>query len=196
MSTVQLLEATQSKCRHCKHDTVDSSHCRQLSLRLSKHYHLISFQKCHFDCVVWAGWQLSHSVSTSGPEGPYRFQSVVSPATSFNPHATRLPDGRYLLYNMGALTQPTASGYNSTCTGNETRPPISLRRHERQGSGCSINDCFNQDCQPQQGASSSACIDAGCVLDPGFGECYPPEMNTTNFLHVRIADTPEGALGV
>ena len=37
-----------------------------------------------------------------------------------------------------------------------------------------------------------ACIDAGCVLDPGFGECYPPAWNTSSSIHVRISHSAGG----
>lgn len=133
-------------------------------------HHIIAAAGCYLPQRVMHmdGWQLSHGVSVSGPEGPFEFQSVVANATSFNPHTTRLPDGRYLLYYMGAPTVPTASGYVSTCTGNESRPALPVVPDSSARSpACSVEDCFNQNCQPQSGASNAACVDAGCVLDPG-----------------------------
>jgi hypothetical protein len=138
-------------------------------------HHIFAASGCYIPQRVMHmdGWQISHGVSETGPEGPYKFLSTVSPATSYNPHTARLPDGRYLLYYNGAPTVPTPSGYSSTCTGNETLAPrhtsLSVRHSPvwNKTGTCSVKDCFDQNCQPQQGANTSACIDAGCVLDPG-----------------------------
>ena len=142
------------------------------------------------------GWQLVHGVG-SDPAGPYRFVSTLAgiPASAYNPHTARLPDGRYLLYHGGARTSPTPKGYAATCTGNETAPSAASGTEaddDDAPQNCTIADCFNQLCQPQAGNSDSACIDAGCVLDPGFGECYPPAWNTSSSIHVRISHSAGG----
>ena len=160
-------------------------------------YHVISASGCYIPARIMHmdGWQLVHGVGDS-PEGPFSFVSTVDgvPASAYNPHTARLPDGRYLLYWGGAKTKPTPKGYAATCTGNETAPPqqVPPASEEQPAAGCTIDDCFNQLCQPQSGNNNSACIDVGCVLDPGFGECYPPAWNTSASIHIRISHSLDG----
>ena len=154
-------------------------------------YHLFSATGCYIPARIMHmdGWELNHAVAQD-PEGPYDFVETVISASAFNPKTARLPDGRFLLYHVGASSLPSSSGYNATCTGNETRPAAPAATAAALGGDgkCHVEDCFNQRCQPQSGNPDSACVDAGCVLDPGFGECYPPAWNTSSSIHVMISE--------
>jgi hypothetical protein len=167
-------------------------------------FHLIAATGCYLPARIMHmdGWQISRAVADA-VGGPYTFESTVAgvSATAFGPHSARLPDGRFLLYHDGASTVPTASGYSNTCTGNETKPAKAggadaPEPPESPPAGqCSVKDCYNALCQPQNGIGDSkcdVCSNAGCVCDPGFGECYPPQYNTTSSIKVRIAASMDG----
>ena len=150
-------------------------------------YHLVAATGCYLPARIMHmdGWQISSGVADQ-VEGPYTFQSVVSEsATAFNPHSAQLPDGRVILFFCGAHTVPTASGYSSTCTGNEkprqahTGTEPKRKTPPASSSNCTVDDCYNADCQPQNyGKTCDVCSNAGCVCDPGFGV-----RNPTNLLH-------------
>ena len=145
------------------------------------------------------GWQISRSVADK-VDGPYKFESLVDGvhASSYGPHSARLPDGRYVLYVDGASTVPTPSGYDATCTGNESKPPANVGAGEADSSSptaseCTASDCYNALCQPQNGAKMcDVCSNAGCVCDPGFGECYPPSYNTSSPTHALVSHSLSG----
>jgi len=61
---------------------------------------------------------VAHAVSTSGPQGPYKFSDVAlgprgdqywDGTTCHNPDAKRTPDGLYVIYYMGSRSNHTAS---------------------------------------------------------------------------------------
>ena len=164
-------------------------------------YHIFAASGCFIPSRVMHvdGWSISHGVADA-PDGPYEYVGGTpgSSASSFNPHATRLPDGRWLLYFVGAHSSPTPSGYAATCTGNETKPSSGHGINERSNKPgtCNVADCFSATCQPAGNGDgrggTQACIDAGCIFEPGFHTCVPPDWNTSSSIHVSVAHSPEG----
>ena len=163
-------------------------------------FHLVAATGCYLPARIMHmdGWQIS-SGSSDKVEGPYKYDGLVSKqATAFGPHSARLPDGRFLVYFEGARTVPTDSGYNATCTGNEKPPKVPATSASAgppaPAGKCTVDDCYNAKCQPQRtsGAMCDVCSNAGCVCDPGFGECYPPAYNKTSSITVRISSSMSG----
>ena len=164
-------------------------------------FHLVAATGCYLPARIMHmdGWQISSGVADK-VDGPYTYQSLVTKtASAFGPHSAQLPDGRFILFFEGASTVPTASGYTATCTGNESRPKeqtasaTSPQQFVRATGNCTKDDCYNADCQPQNyGKKCDVCSNAGCVCDPGFGECYPPAYNETSSIQVRISNSMSG----
>lgn len=72
---------------------------------------------------VWlSGSRVLHSISTSGPLGPYTPVDVAVQAEAHNPQAIRAPDGQYLLFDSYAGPDggcPRTANY-TTCTGGKS----------------------------------------------------------------------------
>ena len=66
----------------------------------------------HCDIRHWSpNSRIVHTVSTSGPLGPYSFANEVVPAFAHNPKVLKAPDGTWLMYTIGVKV-PKQSLFN------------------------------------------------------------------------------------